>query len=122
MRRVIILAVLVCGCDTSVISSDGLREIVICDWLGGPKCIHDACPDGFDLVAFNRIVKCKPPPPKCESKMNRSDGTPASKHVFKNGGSWWFETEDESEIGPYPTVDAADDAFKAYCREVLGCQ
>lgn len=50
----------------------------------------------------------------------RSDKmTEASEHVFKDCGSWWFETEDESSIGPFQTVDAADDAFKAYCAEVL---
>ena len=51
----------------------------------------------------------------------RSDEmTAASEHVFYDAGNWWFETEDESSNGPYPTVDAADDAFTAYCREVLG--
>ncbi len=50
----------------------------------------------------------------------RSDGnTLASEHVFKDCGSWWFVTEDESSIGPFPSVDAADDAFKAYCAEFL---
>jgi sirohydrochlorin ferrochelatase len=46
--------------------------------------------------------------------------TEASEHVFKDAGSWWFETEDESSLGPFDSVDAADDAFKAYCREHLG--
>lgn len=51
----------------------------------------------------------------------RSDEmTEASEHVFQDAGRWWFEAEDESSNGPYLTVDAADDAFKAYCNEVLG--
>lgn len=50
----------------------------------------------------------------------RSDETEASEYVFQDCGSWWFETEDESSIGPFPSVDAADDAFKAYCADVLG--
>jgi hypothetical protein len=53
----------------------------------------------------------------------RSDEmTEASEHVFQDAGSWWFETEDESSMGPFPSVDAADDAFKAYCRDVLGAK
>ena len=50
----------------------------------------------------------------------RADGTTTSEHVFEDAGRWWFDTEDESSIGPYATADEADDAFTAYCDEVLG--
>lgn len=49
----------------------------------------------------------------------REDGTSTSEHVFQDCGLWWFETEDESSLGPFKTADEADDAFTAYCNEVL---
>ena len=42
-----------------------------------------------------------------------------SKHVFFADGAWWFGTEDEGSLGPYPTADAAEEALSRYCLEFL---
>ena len=48
----------------------------------------------------------------------REDGTACADEVFQDCGSFWFRTEDESSEGPFATADEADDAFRAYCKDL----
>jgi hypothetical protein len=63
LTLIILLCVVgACNDETRVLDSTGSKQIVYCDseWV---KCIHDACPAGFDIVVLPKgpaagIVKC----------------------------------------------------------------
>lgn len=64
MRALAVAAMLLVGCQDSVrvLDTEGTKSVAYCDdyWV---KCIHDACPDGFDVVVAPGfaagIVRCK---------------------------------------------------------------
>lgn len=64
MRTLALAALLLIGCNDTVrvLDTDGTKSVAYCDdyWV---KCIHDACPDGFDVVVapgiVAGIVRCK---------------------------------------------------------------
>jgi hypothetical protein len=70
MKKIMVLltaiAVMGCGNTAVVLSSDGTKQLPTCDpgeWI---KCIHEACPNGYDIVTIplghdgTGLVKCKP--------------------------------------------------------------
>jgi hypothetical protein len=69
MKRFTIVLLLLCGCDSArAVSSDGSKDLGEC-WVTWVRCLHDACPDGYDIISKDLgnplLVRCRPAPKVC---------------------------------------------------------
>ena len=67
MKVFTVVFVFLVGCqEAHVTSVDGTKEVGYCMSGTWVKCVHDLCPDGYDVV-YNgdpAIIKCKAAPAK----------------------------------------------------------
>lgn len=67
MRLGVLVALMLmtaCGDSARILDADGVKRVAFCTgaWI---KCVHDACPDGYDSIdtgydGRDQVMRCKP--------------------------------------------------------------